>query len=313
MPIDLSIVTTLYYSASFISPFIERATRTAQAFSPNFEIILVNDGSPDASLTVALDVQAHGAPITIVDLSRNFGHHQALRLGLSYATGKKVFLLDSDLEESPEWFALFNALLEEKKCDVVYGVQRKRKGKWLERQSGQLFYWLFNHLSGVSIPENSVTARLMTRRYVDAVLAFEERALFLPGLWELAGFQQYPCLIDKGFRHGTTYSLFRRFSLAVNALTSFSDRPLVFIFYTGVILIAVSLLLILTLVYLKCFHGIPLMGWPSLIVSIWFLGGIIIFFIGVLGIYLAKLFVEMKRRPLAIVQAVHLPSGATRS
>lgn len=305
MGIDLSIVATLYGSERFLADFVRRASAAARAYAPNYEILLINDGSPDRSLAVARALQATDPHVVIVDLSRNFGHHHAMRAGLSFAQGDQVFLIDSDLEEQPEWLADFGRLLKEKNVDAVYGVQRQRKGRWFERMSGGLFYRFFNRLSGVTIPANSVTARLMTRRYVDAVLAFEERSLFLFGILELAGFAQAACPVDKGFRDGSTYNLFKRFSLAVNALTSFSDRPLVYIFYTGLVISGTSLAYIAVLLYRKLFNDISLLGWPSLIVSIWFIGGVVIFFIGVLGIYISKIFVELKQRPNAIVRAIY--------
>src|SRR6266850_5035889 len=165
----LSIVTTLYRSAPYLEEFCQRAQQAAQKITPDYEIILVNDGSPDDSLAQAIKLHERHPRISVIDLSRNFGHHRALMAGLTQAQGEKVFLIDSDLEEEPEWLETFNTAMTEG-IDVVYGVQNHRKGAWFERVSGAIFYRLFNWLAEVPIPTNAVTARLMTRQYVKSLL-----------------------------------------------------------------------------------------------------------------------------------------------
>lgn len=304
----LSIVTTLYQSAPYVQEFHDRAARAAEKITSDYEIILVNDGSPDNSLERALALQNQDPRVTVIDLSRNFGHHRAMMTGLSYARGEYIFLLDSDLEEEPEWLLTFYDAIRRDSLDVVYGVQERRKGGVFERWSGALFYRTFNLLSSTSIPANSVIARLMTRRYVAQLLKHHEREIFMPGLWQITGYRQRSWPVTKLAKGATSYSLTRRIALFVNAITSFSDRPLIYIFYTGASICGASILYIIRLLYLKCSRGFPLLGWPSLIVSIWFLGGLTIFFLGILGVYLAKIYREIKRRPYSIVREVYPPS-----
>src|SRR4051812_8506243 len=132
----LSIVTTLYRSAGSLAEFHRRVSRAAAALTGSYEIILVNDGSPDESLQIALNILKTDRLVRIVDLSRNFGHHKAMMTGLSYARGELVFLIDSDLEEEPELLAAFDGTLQSQSADVVYGVQESRKGGIFERLSG---------------------------------------------------------------------------------------------------------------------------------------------------------------------------------
>lgn len=153
---------------------------------------MVNDGSPDQSLELAVELAGQDEHVVVVDLSRNFGHHKAMMTGLAHASGDLVFLIDCDLEESPEWLTEFADTMEEKQCDVVYGVQQQRKGGWFERVSGQCFWSLFNTLSDISLPANIVTARLMTRRYVEALLQHQEREVFMAGLWHITGMTKLP-------------------------------------------------------------------------------------------------------------------------
>ncbi len=307
-PVDLSVVTSLYCSGPTIADFYRQTSAAAQKLTPKYEIIFVNDGSPDDALAKAIALQSQDPHVVVVDLSRNFGHHQALMTGLSYALGEMVFLIDCDLEEDPEWLVSFHEILRARGGDVVYGVQQKRKGGVFERFSGWLFYQIFNSLSYIHIPPNATTARLMSRRYVDAFLRYPESEIFLHGLWPHAGYLQIPQTVQKRSKGSTTYDLPRKVGLMVNAITSFSNKPLISIFYTGLLLSLGAGGYILWLFQLRLFHGIPLTGWASLIVSIWFLGGLTIFFIGVLGIYLAKVFSEIKQRPRTIVRQV-LPSS----
>jgi putative glycosyltransferase len=302
---ELSVVTTLYYSAAFVEEFYERAGAAARRVTEDYEIVFVNDGSPDNSLDVALALHARDARVRVVDLSRNFGHHKAIMTGLAHARGRLVFLLDSDLEEEPELLDLFHARMAETGADVVYGVQARRKGHLMERASGAVFFKLFNLLSSHPIPANLITARLMRRRYVSALLRHEEREVVLSALWAITGFEQVAVPVTKHHKRTTTYNFARRVSNFVEAITSFSDKPLVYIFYLGCAIVAGAGAAAAYLVVRRAFFGELLQGWASLIVSVWLLGGLTIFCLGVIGIYLSKVFVEAKRRPYTIVREVY--------
>ncbi|MCE2980295.1 MAG: glycosyltransferase family 2 protein [Betaproteobacteria bacterium] len=302
----LSIVTTLYQSAAYVEEFHRRASAVAAHHAADsYELVFVNDGSPDDSLERAVALSRADPHVVVVDLSRNFGHHKAMMTGLAYARGERVYLLDSDLEEEPEWFDAFLARMEDEGCDVVYGVQRNRKGGRFERWSGRMFYRLMNAIIGFEMPTDMVTARLMTRRYVDALLRHEERELDIGGLWVITGFAQRACIVDKHHTSATTYSLRRRVALLIDSVTSFSSVPLVATFYIGVAIFVVAALFAAGIVVQWALLDRPVSGWASLIVSIWMIGAMIISFIGILGIYLAKMFVEVKRRPYTIVREVH--------
>ncbi|OEU70994.1 MAG: glycosyl transferase [Desulfovibrio sp. S3730MH75] len=299
----LSIVATLYKSENYIDSFVQRASSAARELvGDDFEIILIDDGSPDNSLEVAINLTKGNPNLRVVELSRNFGHHKAMMSGLEHANGDLIFLIDSDLEEQPEWLISFARDMDEKNCDVVYGVQEKRKGGLFERWSGKLFYLLFQNSSGVKIPSNMTVARLMSRDYVQALLLHEEKELFFAGILALTGFKQEPHQVTKLSTSPTTYSLRLKLSQVINAITSYTNSPLYFIFYTGITITSFSFLWVLLLfVRWIFFHDIP-SGWTSVIISIWVLGGISITFSGIIGIYLAKIFSETKRRPNSIVR-----------
>ncbi len=301
----LSIVTTLYCSAPHLEEFYRRASAAAETITSDYEIVFVNDGSPDDSLLIALELFERDPRVRVVDLARNFGHHKAMMTGLRHARGQLVFLVDADLEEDPELLTAFAATLDTAGADVVYGVQQERRGNWFERWSGRIFFRIFNLMSDHPIPENLLTVRLMTRRYVSALLSHGEREMVIAGLWVLTGFRQLPIAVTKHSRSKTTYNLGRKFAVLVNSITSFSNRPLVFIFYLGVVIGALAAVAALYLVIRRIFFGILLPGWPSLIVSVWLLGGLILACLGIIGIYLSKIFIETKQRPYTIVRSVH--------
>jgi putative glycosyltransferase len=302
----LSIVATLYQSAKYISEFHFRASAAAkQLVGEDYEIVLVNDGSPDSSLDIAVKLIDKDSHVVVVDLSRNFGHHKAMMTGLAHARGQLVFLIDSDLEEEPEWLISFAAQMANEQCEVVYGVQGRRKGGFFERLSGQLFYFIFRILTRLNMPDNIVVARLMTRRYVNALLQHGEYEVFMAGLWAITGFDQRHQTIRKHSTSDTTYTVWKKISQSVNSITSFSSAPLTGIFFIGCIIFLIAFLYTNYLVVNWLFMARPPSGYTSLMASIWLLGGMITAFIGIVGIYLSKIFSETKRRPLTIVRCVY--------
>lgn len=302
----LSVVATLYQSAPYITEFHHRASAAAtHLVGEDYEIILVNDGSPDNSLDIAVQLTESDSHVVVVDLSRNFGHHKAMMAGLEHSIGERVFLIDSDLEEEPEWLINFSDEMAAEKSDVVYGVQKERKGGWFERLSGYLFYTTFNWLSHIEHPRNIVTARLMTRRYVNALLTHKERELVISCLWVITGFKQCAQTVKKHMTSSTTYGLFKKLNHLVNAITSFSEAPLKMIFVCGTLVFFGAILYASTLIVQHYFLSRPVDGWTSIMVSIWVLGGMVISFIGIIGIYLAKIFSETKQRPYVIVRNIY--------
>ena len=298
-------VTSLYKSADFVVEFYRRAADAAARLTPDWEIVMVNDGSPDNSLELAIELQRRDPRVRVVDLSRNFGHHKALMTGLLHSRGDLVFLIDADLEEDPAWLSMFDEGMQATHADVMYGVQRSRKGGWLERVTGALFYGVFNKVLTFPFPRNVVTARLMTRRYVNALVQHQDHEINLAGLWAITGFDQRALDVNKGKRGGSSYGIRRRISVFVNAITSFSNRPLLYIFQLGIGVILLSITAGIVLLYKSFTGAIGVPGWASIMVSIWFLGGVTIFCVGVIGIYLAKVFTETKNRPYTVVRHIY--------
>jgi len=302
---DLSIVTTMYQSAPHLEEFYRRCCAAAEKITKDYEIIFVNDGSPDNSLDIAVSLHERDGRVTVIDLSRNFNHHKAMMTGLAHARGKLVFLIDCDLEEDPELLEVFHKELLASGADVVYGVQETREGRLFGRMAARLFYAVFNALSTDPIPVNLLTVRLMTARYVAALVQHRERETVIAGLWAITGFTQKPLTVKKHRKGTTTYTLARRVAQIVNAITSFSNKPLVLIFYLGMFMVIASLLGAAYLFIRRAFFGVMLAGYPSMMVTICTLGGVTIFCLGVIGIYLSKVFTEAKQRPYTIIRHIY--------
>jgi len=302
----LSIVSTLFCSAPYIEEFCRRASHAASSLvGDDYEIVLVNDGSPDNSLEIAVSLhKQYPQHIVVVDLSRNFGHHKAMMTGLAHASGKKIFLIDSDLEEEPEWLAPFAEQMEKEQCDVVYGYQTKRNGDFVKKSLGNLGWFFIQRLSSVKIKKNLCTVRLMTRRYVDALCLHKETCTAIGGLWVLTGFEQKGLPVEKKCREKSSYTFYHRIKMLVESITSFSEAPLYFVLHLGLIIFLMSLAVATFLVFRRI-RGVVLDGWVSVMVSVWGLGGLILLSLGIIGLYVARIFLETKNRPYTIVRNIY--------
>jgi putative glycosyltransferase len=308
--VKLSIVTTLYRSASTIDEFHVRAMKAAEGITDDIEMVIVNDGSPDNSLDLALALHRADPRVIVVDLARNFGHHKAMMTGLAHATGDLIFLIDSDLEEQPEDLGLFYRRFAQGDCDVVYGVQQARRGGLIERTTGALFFSLLDALGDRPVPRNLVTARLMAREYVSALVRHRDREFVASDLWQATGYRQQALTVNKLSRSPSTYSLRQRVEMAVKHVTTTSTRLLYLVLYLGILIFGISVGVILYYLGRYFTSGIGVDGFTSQIISIWFLGGLITLILGIFGIYIANIMAEVKRRPYTIVRRIHRANAA---
>ncbi|KZS41292.1 glycosyl transferase [Aquimarina aggregata] len=304
----LSIVTTLYKSEGFVQEFYERVHKTTLKITEDYEIIFVNDGSPDYSRLKVLEIRDKDTNVKLVDLSRNFGHHYAIQAGLSISDGDIVFLIDCDLETPPEVLEKLYAVFDNKeKFDVVYAYQEVRKGNWFEQVSGDMFYTFLNALSETLIPRNILTERIMRKKYVDSLLELGDANLFLGGMMYWVGYHQKGIPISKSQRKGkSTYTLKKRISLLINAVASFSAKPLTWLFNFGVIISLLSFVTGGLLILVKMYYGEQIqVGWTSLLVINILILGIISTFLGVIGIYMYKIFKQVQNRPNFIIKKIY--------
>jgi len=303
---QLSIVSTLYYSAPYLDEFVERVCTSAVQISSDFELILVNDGSPDDSLRKALVIQQNNTRLKIVDLSRNFGHHEAGMAGLEQAQGDYVFLIDSDLEEAPELMLDFwQAMQCDQDVDVIYGVQEQRKGKWFEQLSGYLFYIIFNKLSPVKISTNALTVRLMKKNYVQAITQYQERNLFVAGIMAHAGFNQQAWAVTKTSKESSSYTFAKRLRLFLTCITSLSTKPLEYLFTLGcsILLLSALAMLYTGLNYLIFAENISTVN--AVFMATGLVIGSVVSCTGLLGLYLAPMVTEIKQRPRTLIKKIY--------
>lgn len=305
----LSVVTTLYKSQRFLEQFLSEIQKALhQIECEQFELIFVNDGSPDNSLEFLIEKKKTVPQIVIIDLSRNFGHHYAIQAGLSYATGDYIFLIDNDLETPPAvLIQYYHEMIQDQSLDVVYGYQEMRKGNFVEKNAGSIFWTLINKLSDTKIPHNILTERLMTRQYVHALLRLQDANLFLGGMMHWVGFHQKGVAVKKGLREGQgTYSVKRRAELMLQAITSFSGKPLEWLFYFGLTISFGSVLFIIYLVIEKIIQRDEVqLGWTSIVAINVLILGVISTFLGIIGIYIYKIFRQVQGRPNAIIKKIY--------
>ena len=296
----------MYRSAPYIEEFYRRVVNTIQKLGiESYEIVFVDDGSPDDSRDVALRLYASDPNVVVVDLSRNFGHHKAIMTGLAHTRGRRIFLLDCDLEEDPELLEQLVTEMDKRGCDVVFGVQQERRGGWFDRVTGDVYYKVMNAISGIEFPRNIFTLRLMTRRYVDSLLLHRERELLISGIWHLTGYEQVAFPAVKHSHSPTSYSVHKRFAVMLMSVISHSDRPLRWIFYTGLGILVFAFFYIAYLAVIYLLHGRAVSGYLSIILSLWLIGGLNFLFLGTIGIYVATIFSETKQRPNTIVRAIY--------
>jgi putative glycosyltransferase len=305
----LSVVTTLYKSKPFLEEFLRQMLEALKVIGiDDFEIIFVNDGSPDDSVQYLLERKKEISSIKIIDLSRNFGHHYAMQAGLGFAKGDYVFLIDNDLETPPGVLTeYYNEMIKDSTLDVVYGYQEARKGNAVEKKTGSIFWILINKLSDTKIPHNIVTERLMTQQYVQELLRLQDANLFMGGMMYWVGFNQKGIPVTKGQRaQPSTYSFKKRAQLMLQAITSFSGKPLEWLFYFGITISFFSFAFLVFIAVEKIIHQDEIqLGWTSIVAINVLILGIISTFLGIIGIYIYKIFRQVQGRPNAIIKKIH--------
>jgi len=304
----IAIATSVYKSQNFINEFYQRILNSILELGLDYEFIFVNDGSPDDSASVIEEIARKDSKVSLVNLSRNFGQYPAMFAAMCHACSSSpdyVYISDIDLEEAPEnIISFYKTIKDNKDIDVVFGVVKARKGGIIKKYFGRLFFVLLNKFSDYEIPKNQAWARLMSYNYVKSLLEFQEAETLPAGLMYITGYKQQSFLIEKPYKGTTSYSFFKRFNAAVSAITSFSSKPLLYITFLGALTQIISLIFVLYIIISKIIIPDTQAGWSSLIASIWLVGGMIIFCIGVVGIYLAKVFNQVKKRPLYIVKSI---------
>jgi dolichol-phosphate mannosyltransferase len=303
---ELSIVAPCYNEEGGLRELYRRVTNAARhAVGDRYEIVLVNDGSRDRTWDVIVALCAEDRHVVGVDLSRNFGHQLALTAGLDMVRGRRVLIIDSDLQDPPELLGPMLAEMD-RGADVVYGQRVKRAGEtWFKRSTADLFYRMLNRLTHVDVPRDTGDFRLMDRRVLEALQAMPEHHRFIRGMVAWLGFRQVSFPYDREARFAgvSKYPLLKMLSFALDAVTSFSIVPLRIASLAGV---ALGVLSLLGVVY-ALFSWLLLetvRGWTSVTILVTLLGSIQLLSLGILGEYVGRLYIEGKRRPNYVIAKV---------
>jgi polyisoprenyl-phosphate glycosyltransferase len=301
----LSIVAPCFNEEACLSELHDRLGAAARvAVGENYELVLVNDGSRDASWPMMQRLAAEDPRVVAVNLSRNHGHQLALTAGLDLCRGETILIIDADLQDPPELLSPMMQAMRDQQADVVYGVRKSRAGETaFKRATAHGFYRLLSRATEVDIPLDAGDFRLMSRRALDALLAMPEQARFIRGMVAWIGFKQVPFAYDRAERFAgeTKYPFKKMMRFAFDALTGFSSAPLKLASHAGLWLSLGSVLLILYIAYAWT-AGQSIQGWTSLMLVVVILGAIQMFVLALMGEYIGRLYNEAKRRPLYIVQ-----------
>lgn len=306
----LSIVVPVYNEAEGLAEFHKRVSGVLGSLVFKSEVIYVNDGSTDSSIATLMQLKLSDPRVAIIDLSRNFGKEIALTAGIDHSCGDAVVVIDADLQDPPE---LIPALIHEweQGFDVVYAQRSGREGESsLKKATAYAFYRVIQNVSRVSIPKDTGDYRLLSRRAVSALKQLREQHRFMKGLFAWIGFPQKEVRYTRLPRYAgnTKWNYWKLWNFALEGITSFTIAPLKGATYLGISVAIAALISATIIVFKTLVYGNPVAGYPSLMVTMLFLGGVQLVGIGILGEYVGRMFNETKGRPLYLIKN-HEPSS----
>jgi len=304
--VEISVVVPVYKEEANIRPFLERMRRTLDGLGQTYEILFAADPSPDRTEQVVEQEAARDSRVKMIVFSRRFGQPAATMSGILSCAGRWCVVIDVDLQDPPELVAEMYREAVGRNCDVVYAQRRSRKGETLVKKTvAYVGYGVINRLSDVGIPRNTGDFRIMSRRVVEELRNLNEVHGFLRGLVAFVGFRQHCVQYDRDPRlhgKGNYNRLLGSLKIGLNGLVSFSSRPLFIASITGVILAGLSFLLGAWYVFQKFVLGVPFSaGLPTTVLLVTFFAGIQLLSLGIIGEYVGRIYDEVKRRPISIV------------
>lgn len=303
--IFISIIVPCFNEELVISQTYQRITGVLKNLTSDYEIVFINDGSRDNTLSILKEISNNDKKVKLISLSRNFGHQPAVSAGIKNCSGDIAIIIDADLQDPPELFPEMIRLYFEKRCNVVYAVRRERKGEtFFKRATAKIYYQIINYLSDTPLPLNTGDFRLIDKKVINEYKNLQEKNKYIRGIITWIGFHQEPIYYDRDPRAAgeTKYSLSKMIKFATTGLLYFTKKPLKLAMSTGFFSIIIGLVLALYLIIGKLsgqIYTIP--GWSSIIIVIIFFGGIQLLTVGVLGEYLGSIFDEVKNRPEFII------------
>lgn len=302
----ISVTVSCYNEEESLPLFYEEMSKVMAEMSQNdFELIFVNDGSRDNTLKEIKELRAKDKRVRYISFSRNFGKEAAMKAGLDYSTGDYVTLMDADLQDPPKMLPEMLNILEKEHYDCVGTRRVTRKGEPVIRSFFACkFYKIINKMSKVEMVDGARDYRLMTRQMVEAIKSCEEYNRYSKGLWSFVGFKTKWLEFENVQRVAgeTKWSFWKLFKYAIEGIVAFTTAPLTMAAFLGILFCFIAFIMIVVIIFKTLVFGDPVSGWPSLACIIIFVSGIQLFFMGIFGEYLAKTYLETKKRPLYIIK-----------
>lgn len=305
VPPHLSIVSPVYGAEGIVEKLVLEIRKSMVAIDKSYEIILVDDRSPDGGWEVMKRLSEQFEEVKSIRLSRNYGQHPAIMAGLSQAQGDWVVVMDCDLQDQPkEIITLYNKAIEG--FDAVLARRTNRKDSFLKKLSSKIFSKVYSYFTDIKYDNEIANFGIYNRKVIAAVLSITDQIKFFPLFVNLVGFKSTSVTVEHAERDmgRTSYSLKKLISLAFNTIISFSNKPLKLFVKFGLTISILSFIMGIYYIYRSLHHEIEVLGYTSIVVSIWFLSGVIITTIGVCGIYIGKIFDQSKGRPVYIIDEV---------
>jgi len=301
-----SVVVPCYNEQEVITETYNRLSGVMVKMGEAYELIFINDGSKDNTASIIAEICKKDSSVRLINFARNFGHMPAISAGMEHARGKAIFVIDADLQDPPE---LFPEMAEKWKegYHVAYGKRIKRKGESIfKRLTAKIFYRLLRRMTTVDLPSDTGEFRLIDRKVCDAVNKMPEKNRYIRGLVSWVGFNQIavPYIREQRFAGVTKYPLRKMISFAMDAITSFSYKPLKLATMIGFIISFLSFMYILLVLYQHFFTDLTIAGWASTIAAILFTQSIVLMILGLMGEYIGRIYSEIQNRPNYIIQEI---------
>lgn len=301
--IDYSVVIAIFNEEKVLNEFYKRLTEVMESISTGYEIIFVDDGSRDKSLEILKSLHAGDQRIKIISFTKNFGHHIAITAGIDYAHGDAIILMDGDLQDPPEEIPKLIKKFKEG-YDVVYADRGTRKDSFFKKMCSKIFHKIFESIGKVKVSSNAGVFRIISKKVANYTKSCREKSRFVTALIGWAGFSSVGVEIKRDERYAgeSKYSFWKSVKLAVNAIVSFSNFPLHIATYTGFLIATLSFIIGSYMLIKKIFFGMTVLGYASVIVSLFFLGGVQLIIIGIIGEYISRIYAEVQERPMYIIK-----------
>lgn len=305
----LTVVVPAYNESEVLRAFHARLIAALETLALDCSVLYVDDGSRDDTYAIMCELREADPRVATLRLSRNFGKELALTAGLDHADADAVVVIDADLQDPPELIAAFVEYWRDG-FDLVYGTRASRAGETrLKKFTASLFYRVMGRLSQTPLPRDTGDFRLLSRRALDALKKIRERQRFMKGLFAWVGFRQKSVVYarDPRFAGDTKWNYWKLWNFAIDGITSFSGAPLKIASYVGFLVAMCSFIFGAWIVLKALIFGDPARGYPTIMITVLFLGGVQLMALGVIGEYLGRLYVEVKQRPLYLIDEYHPP------